>query len=174
MQISKKALRVNSDIRVSKVRLIDETKSQLGIVPIRQALDRAGDAGLDLVEVGPNSDPPVCRIMDYGKWLYRQKRKQRDANKIQQRHSRILKEIRLRPETEEHDLEIKIRHAREFLEKEYKVQFTIQFKGRQMLHKEIGYEIMERIENELDDIAKALQASKMTGRRIILVLAPKK
>jgi len=174
VHIRKQGLRVNSEIKISKVRLIDETKSQVGVVSIQEAMNRAGEAGLDLVEVGPNSEPPVCRIMDYGKWLYRQKRKKRDANKAHQRHSRILKEIRLRPETEEHDLDIKLKHAREFLEKDYKVQFTIQFKGRQMLHKEIGFEIMERIENDLNEVGKVIQPSKMAGRRITLVLAPHK
>ncbi|MHC4842308.1 MAG: translation initiation factor IF-3 [Planctomycetota bacterium] len=172
--MSKQSLRINSRIKASTVRLIDESKNQIGVVSFKEALERAVEAGLDLVEVGPTSDPPVCRIMDYGKWLYKQKRKLRDASRLHQRHARILKEIRLRPETEEHDLEIKLRHAREFLEKDYKVQFTIQFKGRQMLHKDIGFKIMERIQSDIEDLAKVLQPCRMTGRRMILVVAPNK
>ena len=133
---------MNTSIRVDTVRLIDEANNQVGIVDTREAVSRAREAGLDLVEVAPTSDPPVCRIMDYGKWLYQQKRKIREAHKKHQYHSTTLKEIRLRPKTDKHDLDdphdlsIKLKHAREFLEKGHKVQFTIFFRGRQMLHTE--------------------------------------
>lgn len=128
---------------------------------------------MDLVEVAPTSDPPVCRIMDYGKWLYEQKRKNREAHKKNVRHTATLKEIRLRPETEKHDLEIKINHGREFLEKGHKVQFTMFFRGRQMLHRDHGYEILEEITELLQDIAKIERPTQMTGRRMTLLLVPK-
>jgi translation initiation factor IF-3 len=117
----------------------------LGVVERYQALNRALEAGLDLVEVAPSGDPPVCRIMDYGKWQYEQKRKLRDADKKNVRHTATLKEIRLRPETEQHDLDIKTKHARQFLEKGHKVQFTVFFRGRQMLHRDHGYKKLESI-----------------------------
>jgi translation initiation factor IF-3 len=119
------------------------------------------------------SDPPVCRIMDYGKWLYQQKRKIREAHKKRQHHSAVLKEIRLRPETDKHDLDIKLNHAREFLEKGHKVQFTLFFRGRQMLHKEQGYKMLEQIIGLLQDSAKVERPSKMSGRRMMLVVVPK-
>jgi len=127
---------------------------------------------MDLVEVAPGSEPPVCRIMDYGKWLYDQKRKVRDAHKKHQYHTMTLKEIRLRPETDTHDLEIKVKHARDFLEKGHKVQFTMFFRGRQMLHKENGYQILEQITETLQDLAKVEQSAKMTGRRMRILLVP--
>ena len=137
-----------------------------------QALNKAREAGMDLVEVAPGSEPPVCRIMDYGKWLYDQKRKVRDAHKKHQYHTMTLKEIRLRPETDTHDLEIKVKHARDFLEKGHKVQFTMFFRGRQMLHKENGYQILEQITETLQDLAKVEQSAKMTGRRMRILLVP--
>ncbi|MHC4061284.1 MAG: translation initiation factor IF-3, partial [Planctomycetota bacterium] len=133
--ISKPGLRINERIRADKVRLVDESSNQVGVVPRYEAIGKAREAGLDLVEVAPNSDPPVCRIMDYGKWLYQQKRRLREAHKKHHYHTMTLKEIRLRPETEQHDLDIKLNHAREFLQKGHKVQFTVFFRGRQMLHK---------------------------------------
>ena len=137
-----------------------------------QALNRAREAGMDLVEVAPTSDPPVCRIMDYGKWLYDEKRKLREAHKKHQYHTMTLKEIRLRTETDTHDLEIKVKHAREFLGKGHKVQFTMFFRGRQMLHKEKGYRILEEITETLNDLAKIEQSAKMTGRRMRILLVP--
>lgn len=146
----------------------------MGIIDKDQALGMAREVGLDLVEVAPTSDPPVCRLMDYGKWLYEQKRKIRDAHKKNVRHTATLKEIRLRPETDAHDLEIKVNHGREFLEKGHKVQFTLFFRGRQMLHRDHGYEILEKISQSLEDLAKAERTPKMAGRRLAIVLVPKK
>jgi translation initiation factor IF-3 len=145
----------------------------LGVVERYQALNRAIEAGLDLVEVAPSSDPPVCRIMDYGKWQYEQKRKLREADKKNVRHTATLKEIRLRPETEQHDLDIKTKHARQFLEKGHKVQFTVFFRGRQMLHRDHGYKKLESIAESLVDLAKVERAVSMTGRRMTLLLVPK-
>jgi translation initiation factor IF-3 len=166
-------LRINRRIRAEKVRLIDESNNQVGIIDTYEAISRAREAGLDLVEVAPKSDPPVCRIMDYGKWLYQQKRRIRDAHKKHQYHSTTLKEIRLRPETDKHDLDIKLNHAREFLEKGHKVQFTLFFRGRQLLHKEQGYAVLEEIIKTLEDLAKVEQPSRMSGKRMTLLVVPK-
>jgi translation initiation factor IF-3 len=136
-------------------------------------MSRAREAGLDLVEVAPTSEPPVCRIMDYGKWQYEQKRKIREAHKKNQHHTTTLKEIRLRPETDKHDLDIKLNHARAFLEKGHKVQFTMFFRGRQMLHRDQGYTILEEITQSMEDLAKIERPSKMSGRRMTLLLVPK-
>jgi translation initiation factor IF-3 len=171
--IAKRSLRVNEKIRADTVRLIDESNNQVGIVNIDEAANRALEAGLDLVEVAPMSNPPVCRIMDYGKWLYRQKRKLRDAHKKHHFHAGTLKEIRLRPETEQHDLDIKVAHAREFLQKGHRVQFTVFFRGRQMLHTELGYAMLDRITESLQELCKVEQAATMAGRRMKLLLVPK-
>jgi translation initiation factor IF-3 len=164
---------VNGGIKAERVRLIDESNNQVGVVATSEAMRRARDAGLDLVEVAPTSDPPVCRIMDYGKWQYQQKRRIREAHKKSQHHTTTLKEIRLRPETEKHDLDIKINHAREFLEKGHKVQFTMFFRGRQLLHREQGYAIYEEIIELMEDVAKVERPSRMAGRRMTLLLVPK-
>jgi len=153
--------------------LIDASNNQVGIVRFKEALGKAREAGLDLVEVAPTSDPPVCRIMDYGKWLYQQKRRIREAHKKDLRHVTALKEIRLRPETDKHDLDIKLNHAREFLQKGHKVQFTMFFRGRQMLHTEQGYTMLEQIIESLQDSAKVERPTRMAGRRMTLLLVPK-
>ncbi len=142
-------------------------------MPRHEAMSKAREAGLDLVEVAPTSEPPVCRIMDYGKWQYEQKRKIREAHKKHQHHTTTLKEIRLRPETDKHDLDIKLNHAREFLEKGHKVQFTMFFRGRQMLHRDQGYTKLEEITRTMEDLAKIERPSKMSGRRMTLLLVPK-
>ncbi len=134
----------------------------------------ARESGLDLVEVAPTSDPPVCRLMDYGKWLYEQKRKVREAHKKNLRHASTLKEIRLKPETDKHDLEIKVKHGREFLEKGHKVQFTLFFRGRQMLHRDHGYSVLEQITESMDDLARIERTPRMAGRRLTVLFVPKK
>lgn len=169
----KKGLRVNGGVKADTIRLIDEEDNQVGVVRKDDALARAREVGLDLVEVAPTSDPPVCRIMDYGKWLYQQKRRMRDSHKKSQHHVATLKEIRLRPETDTHDLEIKVKHAREFLEKGHKVQFTVMFRGRQMLHKEHGYDLLTQVTETLDDLAKVERPSMMSGRRMTVLVVPK-
>jgi len=169
----KRGLRVNGGIKSDNVRLIDEANNQVGVVRTRDALNRARDVGLDLVEVAPTSDPPVCRIMDYGKWQYQHKRRLRESHKKSQRHVATLKEIRLRPETDKHDLEIKVKRARAFLEKGHKVQFTVFFRGRQMLHKDHGYAILDRITETLADLAKVERPSRMAGRRMTLMIVPR-
>ncbi len=152
---------------------MDESNNQVGIVDATTAMDRARQVGLDLVEVSPSSDPPVCRIMDYGKWLYEQKRKTREARK-KSHHTATLKELRIRPETDPHDLEIKVKHAREFFEKGHKVQFSLMFRGRQMMHRDKGYELLAKITDSLADVAKVDNPSTLAGRRMILVLVPNK
>lgn len=155
------------------VRLIDEENNQVGIVEKYLAMNKAREVGLDLVEVAPNSDPPVCRIMDYGKYLYEQKRKLRESRKKSHLHSGTLKEIRLRPETDKHDLDIKLKHAHEFLEKGHKVQFTMFFRGRQMLHQERGHEIFDHITEAMQDVAKVERPGRMANRKMILLLVPR-
>ena len=125
------------------------------------------------MEVSPNAEPPVCRIMDYGKWLYEQKRKFREGRKKSVSHSTTMKEIRLRPETDPHDMAIKLKHAREFMEKGHKVQFTILFRGRQMLHQDKGYKMLEEIAEAFEDIAKVDRPGKMAHRRMTLLMIPK-
>jgi translation initiation factor IF-3 len=161
---------VNGGVKAESVRLIDESDNQVGVVRREDALSRAREAGLDLVEVAPTSDPPVCRIMDYGKWQYQQKRRMRESHKKSMHHVATLKEIRLRPETDKHDLEIKVKHAREFLEKGHKVQFTVFFRGRQMLHKDHGYNLLKQIAEGLDELAKVERPPMMSGRRMTLLL----
>ena len=155
------------------MRLIDDAENQLGVVERYQALNKAMEAGLDLVEVAPTCDPPVCRIMDYGKWQYEQKRKQREAHKKSVHHTATLKEIRLRPETDKHDLGIKVNHARQFIEKGHKVQFSVFFRGRQMLHRDLGHKILDEIIQSLEDLAKVERPPMMTGRRMTLLVVPK-
>lgn len=166
-------MRINGRIRAEKIRLIDESNNQVGIVGRAVALGKAREAGLDLVEVAPNSEPPVCRIMDYGKWLYEQKRRVREGHKKSHYHATTLKEIRLRPETDKHDLDIKLNHAREFLEKGHKVQFTMFFRGRQMLHQDRGYEMLNSIVESMENMAKVERPSRMAHKRMTLLLVPK-
>lgn len=163
---------MNEQIRISPVRLIDENNAQVGIVTVQEAQHRANEAGMDLVEVAPNSKPPVCRIMDYGKWIYQQKRKAKESQKKQ--HVVSLKEIRLRPKIDDHDREIKVNHAAKFLEKGHKVQFTMQFRGREMMHQDLGHQIMDEIVQTLSEIGKIERPSQMLGRRMTMVMAPAK
>ena len=152
------------------MRLIDENNEQVGIVDTPKALDMARKAKLDLVEVAPNSEPPVCRIMDYGKWKYQQKKKEQKA-KAHAKQSE-LKEVRLRPSTDEHDLELKTERARSFLEDGHKVQFTMLFRGRQMAHRDIGFRMFQDIGKQFGEGAKVEQAPRVMGRRMTMMLAP--
>lgn len=152
---------------------MDHDDNQVGIVDAYVALERARGVNLDLVEVAPNGEPPVCKIMDYGKWLYEQKRKYRESRKKSHQHTATLKEIRLRPETDKHDLEIKMKKAHAFLEKGHKVQFTMFFRGRQMLHQDKGLAVLDGIVEQMEDIAKIDRPAKMAHRRMTLLLIPK-
>ncbi len=152
--------------------MIDEQDNQVGIVNTHDALSQAREAGLDLVEVSPNAEPPVCRIMDFGKWLYQQKRKQKQNQKRQ--HAVTLKEIRLRPKIDDHDRGIKVEHAIKFLEKGHRVQFTMLFRGREMMHMEHGFKIMSEIAETLAACSKIEREPKRMGRRMTMVMAPNK
>ena len=152
--------------------MIDENNEQVGIVETDEAKRRARDAGLDLVEVAPTAKPPVCRIMDYGKWKYQQRKKEQKA-KAHAKQSE-LKGVRLRPGIDEHDLSIKVNKARDFLDDGDKVQFTMLFRGRQMAHQDLGAQTMEEIYNQLSDIAKIEAQPKMQGRRMTMTLSPDK
>jgi translation initiation factor IF-3 len=155
---------------VASVRLISPSGEQLGVVPTREALRKAEEYGLDLVEVAPNANPPVCRIMDYGKYKYEQSKKEKEGKKRQ--HTIVVKEIRLRPKTDDHDLETKLRFARKFLEQRNKVKVTIIFRGREMVYQEFGRQLMERVKEALSDLAKPEGVIKMEGRRMVMVLTP--
>ena len=161
---------MNERIRVSEVRLIDQENQQLGIVSVTQAMATAQEVGLDLVEVAPTSEPPVCRIMDFGKWKYEQKK--RDHKAKQKQHHVVLKEVRLRPKIDEHDRMTKLRKAREFLEKGGKVQFTMLFRGREMAHLDIAIDIFKEIEKHLENIGKVEVAPRRLGRRMTMIMAP--
>lgn len=152
--------------------MIDESNAQIGVVAVQEALDRAREAGLDLVEVSPNSEPPVCRIMDYGKFLYQQKRKAKLSQKKQ--HVMTLKEIRMRPKIGNHDRDIKIKHAAEFLERGDKVQFTMMFRGREMMYVDHANEVMKEIVQTLQEIAKVERPAELLGKRMNMILVPVK
>lgn len=150
--------------------MIDQDEQQIGIVDTDKARQMAADAGLDLVEVAPHARPPVCRIMDYGKWLYDQKKKEKVAKS--HRHEITLKEVRMRPKTDPHDMMIKVNRARDFLTKGHKVQFTLRFRGREMAHLDMGRDIFNAVKEQLADVAKVERDFKMEGRRLTMVLMP--
>ena len=164
-------MRINDNIRTSPIRLIDDQNNQIGVVETHKGIEMARDKGLDLVEVSPAAEPPVCRIMDFGKWLYEQKRKNKQSHKKQ--HTVVLKEIRLRPKIDQHDLKIKVDHAIKFIEKGHKVQYTMLFRGREMMFVDRGYEIMEEILETMESCAKIEREAKMLGRRMTMVLTAK-
>jgi translation initiation factor IF-3 len=163
-------VRVNREIRAREVRVIDSEGKQLGILPLVEALRAAANADLDLVEVSPKSDPPVCRIMDFGKFKYQQSKKAHDAKKKQAIVH--LKEVKLRPKTEEHDLEFKLRHIERFLKEGNKTKVTIIFRGREITHSELGKQMMERIAEQAREWGKIEQPAKFEGRNYVMILAP--
>jgi translation initiation factor IF-3 len=169
---SGKRLRINEAIRTSPVRLIDDDNEQIGVIDVTEAKRRAKEAGLDLVEVSPQSSPPVCRIMDYGKWKYSQKKKDQKARSHSKQSE--LKEVRLRPQIDPHDLDIKTNRSRGFLEEGHKVQFTIQFKGREMAHRELGMDLMREVAKILEDISRVEAAPRNMGRRMTMILIPER
>ena len=142
----------------------------MGVVRTVEAIDMARDAGVDLVEVAPKSDPPVCRLMDYGKWKYNQKKKEHKS-KVKQ-HNVVLKEVRLRPKIDSHDRMFKLKQARGFLEKGSKVQFTMLFRGREMMHGDRAIEIFKSISEEMEDVGKVEVPVRRQGRRMTMVMAP--
>ncbi|HET9581238.1 MAG TPA: translation initiation factor IF-3 [Gemmatimonadota bacterium] len=162
--------RVNEQIRFSPVRLIDDKGEQVGVVPIEEAQATARERGLDLVEVAPTARPPVCRIMDYGRYKYEQAKADREARRKQ--HVTQMKEIKMRPNIEEHDFEFKTRHIKRFLEERNKVKVTIMFRGREMAHTENGREVLDDVIEEIGDLAVVEQAARLEGRNMFLILAP--
>ncbi|MBT4553582.1 MAG: translation initiation factor IF-3 [Candidatus Thioglobus sp.] len=164
-------IRINDYIKVSEVRLIDANGEQAGVVNINQAKEMAKDAGLDLVEVSPNAEPPVCKIMDFGKFLYEQKKQLSDQKKKQKKTQ--VKTIKYRPGTEEGDYQIKFRNLVKFLDNGDKVKVSIWFRGREMQHRELGMEMLDRIEKDTEEFANVEQKAKMEGRQLGMMLAPK-
>jgi translation initiation factor IF-3 len=170
--IDKNEPRVNNQIRISPVRLVDSGGEQLGIVSIEEARTAAAGRGLDLVEVAPTARPPVCRIMDYGKYKYEQARKAKESKKKQ--HQVRIKEIKLRPKIEEHDLNFKAGHARRFLVEGNKVKLTMRFRGREMSHSELGQAVLEQFAEALSDLGQVEERPRMEGRNMTMVLAPRR
>ncbi|MEM9827475.1 MAG: translation initiation factor IF-3 [Planctomycetota bacterium] len=160
--------RINQNIRITPIRVVSESGEQLGIIPTEVALERARDVGMDLVEVAPNERPPVCRIMDYGKFKYEKNKKKSSGSA----HTKT-KEIRLRPKTGDEDIRTKIRQAEKFLQHKDKVQVTVMFRGREMAHIEEGRRIMEKVVEVLSEHGKVESRPQQNGRRMICMMAPK-
>jgi len=163
---------VGDQISAREVRLIDENGAQVGVVPLKVALDKADEAGLELVEVSPTAEPPVCRIMDYGKYRYELSKKQQEAKKKQTVVE--VKEIKLRPKTEKHDLDFKIKNIRKFLEQKNKVKVTLRFRGREIVYADsLGLEVLNKVGEALEDVGVIIQPPKMEGRQMAMFLGPK-
>ena len=162
---------INQRIRAKEVRLIDSEGEQVGIIPIKEALEAAAEAGLDLVEVSPNANPPVCKIMDYGRYRYEQTKKKHEAKKKQSTFQ--LKEIKVRPKTGEHDLQVKIGHIKKFIGKKDKVKVSVIFRGREITLSELGRAVLQKIVDETEEIAMVEMEPKFEGRILVMVLAPK-
>jgi translation initiation factor IF-3 len=162
--------RINEQIRAREVRLITDTNENLGVVSLSRAMQLASDRELDLVEVAPTAEPPVCRIMDFGKFMYERAKKEREARKQQKQIE--VKEIRLRPKTDDHHRQFKVRDARRWLEEGMKVKVRIRFRGREITYPEIARDMLVEVAQELEDIAVVEQAPNMEGRTMLMVLAP--
>ena len=152
------------------MRLIDENGEMLGVFPVKAAIEKAYDAGLDLVEVSPNADPPVCKILDYGKYKYEQQKKAAEARKNQKTVD--VKEVKIRPGIEQHDYQVKMKNARRFLEQGDKVKVTMRFRGREMAHQDIGMNLLAKMKEELAEISKTELEPKLEGRQVIMILSP--
>ncbi|WP_130537015.1 translation initiation factor IF-3 [Thiomicrorhabdus indica] len=162
--------RINKAITSPEVRLIAADGEQLGIVSIKEAMAAAQDAGLDLVEITAKANPPVCKVMDYGKYLYQQQKKAHEAKKKQKQVQ--LKEVKFRPGTEEGDYQVKLRNLVKFLEKGDRVKVTIWFRGREITHKELGLKMLERVRDDITEIGTVEQMPKMEGRQMQMMVAP--
>ncbi len=169
--VQKDGPRVNEEIRVREVQLIDKDGRNHGAVPIHEALEIALQAGLDLVEIAPNSTPPVCKILDYGKYKFQEQKKAAEARKKQKIVE--IKEIKLRPMIDDHDYDVKMRSMRRFFEEGDKVKVTLRFRGREMAHQELGIQLLERVKGDTSTLAKIEQEPKFEGRQMIMVLAPR-
>jgi translation initiation factor IF-3 len=166
-----KRVRVNEQIRLPEIRVIDAEGNQLGVLPTQEALKMADEQGLDLVEIAPTSRPPVCKIMDYGKFKYEQSKKARESKKKQ--HMTHLKEIKIRPKIEEHDLQFKLRNAEKFLTDKDKVKVTVIFRGREMEHMETGRKILQRIVTQFAEIAVIEKDAVQVGKMLSMILGPR-
>ncbi|MEI6702544.1 MAG: translation initiation factor IF-3 [Deltaproteobacteria bacterium] len=169
--MAKPTININQAIRVLEVRVIGANGEALGVIPVSQALEMAEQQQLDLVEVSPTAVPPVCRIMDYGKFKYQQSKKLQEAKK-KQVHVQ-LKEVKLRPKTDDHDLQFKIKHVRRFLEEGNKAKVTLVFRGREITHMDIGRALIDRFAAEIQDIAVIENQPRVEGRNLYMIVAPK-
>ena len=167
-----KRIRRNDEIEATEVRVIRSDGEQAGVMGIAAAIDMAYDEGLDLVEVSPTADPPVCRIMDFGKYLFEQNKKNQSAKRKQKQVH--VKEIKFRPGTDEGDYQIKLRKLVQFLENGDKTKVTLRFRGREMAHKELGAKLLARVKDDLDEYGSVEQMPQMEGRQMVMVIAPKK
>jgi translation initiation factor IF-3 len=162
--------RINSEIRAPRVRVIDSTGKQLGIMSTHEALALATEQALDLVEVAPNADPPVCRLMDYGKYLYEKQKRERESRKAQKQIE--VKELRLRPKTDEHDINVVIARIRKFAKEGAKIRVRIRFRGREMQHPEVARSLLERVANDTADVVTVESMPTFDGNSMVMVLAP--
>ena len=169
---AKKRIRRNDEIEATEVRVIRSDGEQAGVMGIAAAIDMAYDEGLDLVEVSPTADPPVCRIMDFGKYLFEQNKKNQSAKRKQKQVH--VKEIKFRPGTDEGDYQIKLRKLVQFLENGDKTKVTLRFRGREMAHKELGAKLLARVRDDLDEYGSVEQMPQMEGRQMVMVIGPKK
>jgi translation initiation factor IF-3 len=163
--------RVNEAIRAREVRLIDENGRNVGIVSRFEALERANAAGLDLVEVSPDAEPPVCKILDFGKFKYQEQKKAADARKKQKIVE--VKEIKMRPSIDDHDYDVKMRSIRRFFDEGDKVKVTLRFRGRELAHQQLGMDLMQRVKADLQELAKVEAEPRFEGRQMVMVLAPR-
>ncbi|WP_458096411.1 translation initiation factor IF-3 [Roseomonas sp. WA12] len=163
--------RVNEEIRAAQVRLIDQDGEMQGVMSAREALARAYDVGMDLLEISPNAEPPVCKITDFGKFKYEQQKKANEARKRQKVVE--IKEIKVRPNIDDHDYEVKMRQMKGFIEEGDKVKVTLRFRGREMAHQDLGAKVLERIRTEMAEAVKVESMPRLENRQMIMVLAPK-
>ena len=163
--------RVNEEIRVPQVRLIDDIGEMQGVMSVRDAQQRAFSVGLDLVEISPNAEPPVCKILDYGKFKYEQQKKKNEAKKKQKIVE--IKEVKVRPNIDDHDYQVKLRSMKSFIEEGDKVKVTLRFRGREMAHQDIGVRVLERIRADLEAATKVESMPRMEMRQMVMVLSPK-
>jgi translation initiation factor IF-3 len=163
--------RVNEEIRVPQVRLIDQDGEMQGVLTAREAVQRAYAVGLDLVEISPNAEPPVCKILDFGKFKYEQQKKKNEARKKQKVIE--IKEIKVRPNIDENDYQVKMRAMKSFIEEGDKVKVTLRFRGREMAHQDIGIKVLERIRSEMDMTTKVEQMPRLENRQMVMVLSPR-
>ncbi len=168
---SREGPRVNKEIASVQVRLIDEEGENVGVIATAAALERAFDAGLDLVEISPGADPPVAKILDYGRFKYEDQKKKNEARKKQKVIE--VKEIKMRPNIDQHDYDVKMRSINRFIGDGDKVKVTLRFRGREMVHQELGLKVLNRVREEVDEIAKVEQFPRMEGRQMIMIVAPR-